>query len=135
MFQKLYKDQPHLGLALSLAKVGIYLSQLDSADKAHEYYEQAVAMMHKLYKGQPYLAVANFLNKLENVLEKMDHFEEVRGFFERALSIYRQLYSDDSHILIQQTLEKINLLNIVSFTQPLVKISGVRSLLLGVDTP
>ena len=97
MRQRLYPEQDHSDVALSLNNMGTVLKPLEDAKSARPYHEQALEMYQRLYPEQDHPDVAMSLDNMGSVLDSLENAQSGRSYYEQALEMYQRLYPEQDH--------------------------------------
>lgn len=90
IFEQVYKDRPHLDIAICLHKMGNVCAKLHDDEKAEDYYKRSLERLETLY-GESHLSVARLKNDFGGFAEASRNYSLAIEFYRSALEIYRQI--------------------------------------------
>ena len=109
MKKRIYHNQDHRSIALTLNNLGSIWNNKKDFDKALDFYTQSFEMGKRLYSNQEHPDIVLSLNNLGTILEKKD-FDKALDFFTQSFEMVKRLYSNQNHPLIVLTMFNLAIL-------------------------
>ena len=108
MKKRLYLNQDHRSIAISLNNLGLIWHKIDFT-KALDFYNQSFEMRKRLYNNQDHPSIAASLNNLGLVWDKKD-FDKALDFYTQSFEMKKRLHSNQDHPNIILTMFNLTLL-------------------------
>ena len=107
MRQRLYKNQDHPRIAISLSDVGYSSGELGNHQEALKYNKQALEMLQRLYQDKDHPWTFRVLHKMGKTLERLGAYQEALAHHQEALAMQQRLYQEQDHPRVAETLHSM----------------------------
>ncbi len=107
MNKRLYPNEDHPDIAISLNNLGNVWDSLGDFGKAKDFFEKSFEMRNKLYPNQNNSENANALNNLGGIWDSLGDHSKAKYFYEKSFEMRNKLYPNQDHPSIAISLNNL----------------------------